>query len=123
MSPLILFLVFHRIAPGNEVFLGAEKILYGIAGHGGQPVVELALVLVIFEILDLLPDLGQHRLADILGIFGIDAHAQDQAEDEAAVDALEFEPRLLVLGFFKLGQQGDPRLILVFFAHVSCRNR
>ena len=80
---------------------------------------ELSLVLVVFKVLNLLPDLGEYGLADVFGILLIDAHADDETEDKAAVKSLELKPGLVVLGLFESGQQGDPRRVVVCFVHSS----
>jgi len=109
----IVLLIFHGVASGDEVFLGAEEVPDGVAGHGGEPVVEFPLVLVVLEILDLLPDLGEHGLADVFCVLLVDAHADDQTQDEPAVDFLKLKPCFVVVGLLQLGQQRDPRRIVV----------
>lgn len=101
------FLVFDGVASGDEVFFGSEEVFDGVAGHGGEPVVEFASVAVVFEIFDFLPDFGEDGLGDVFGVFLWDAHAEDEAEDEGAVGGFKFEPGGLVFAGLEALKEGD----------------
>ena len=103
---VVRFLVFDSIASGDEIFFGTEEVFNGVAGHSGEPVVELPAIAIVFKVFNFLPDFGENGLANVFGVGIGDAHAEDETEDESAVGGFEFEPSGLIFSSAETLEEG-----------------